>query len=308
MLAFHLRHRLANCISPWLTAHAGLAFVGNGKHLVSGGRDASVCFWSPSNDSGEKFIAERTARLQPAYEGTEPPSAGPPVNVCFRPPPTCRAFPVSCSSSMLECLWDMLAQVQGHTSGDSVLVQHMHQLAIYDVATAVRTAVWSPHSQSAFSEELVVSATFSADSAHVLAAFMEGRLCIFSGTTLQPLQTVTMSVLKDKPDDLRPTALAAQPAAPGTDTKPCRLAVGFSDCSVVLLEPVGTSSWDVNPAAASEAPAASHAAEDAQADPPPAQIARVDDLESQPAAEVQPAEAPQPDGAASEKDGPALAS
>lgn len=64
-----------------LTACAGLAFVGNGKHLVSGGRDASVCFWSPSKDSGEKFIAERMARLQPAYEGTEAPAAGPPVNV-----------------------------------------------------------------------------------------------------------------------------------------------------------------------------------------------------------------------------------
>jgi len=73
------------------TAHVGLAFVGNGKHLVSGGRDASVCFWSPSKDSGEKFIAERIARLQPAYEGTEAPSAGPPVNVRIRP--STRAMP-----------------------------------------------------------------------------------------------------------------------------------------------------------------------------------------------------------------------
>ena len=61
--------------------HAGLAFVGNGKHLVSAGRDASVCFWSPSVDSGEKFIAERMARLQAAYEGGTAPHAGSPVLV-----------------------------------------------------------------------------------------------------------------------------------------------------------------------------------------------------------------------------------
>ncbi len=201
-----------------------------------------------------------------------------------------------------------VAQVQGHTSGDSVLVQHMHQLAIYDVATAVRTAVWSPQSQSAFSEELVVSATFSADSAHVIAAFMEGRLCIFSGTTLQPLQSLTMSVLKEKPHDLRPTALAAQPSVPGTDIKPCRLAIGFSDCSVVLLEPVGTSSWDVNPAAGLEAPAPSHPAEEAQAEPAATAVSRVDDRNTQPAAEAPLVEAPQVDGAANDKDGAALAS
>ena len=65
---------------------AGLAFVGNGKHLVSAGRDASVCFWSPSADSGEKFIAERMARLQPAYEGSTAPHAGSPVLVRGNPP------------------------------------------------------------------------------------------------------------------------------------------------------------------------------------------------------------------------------
>ena len=54
-------------------------------------------------------------------------------------------------------------QVQGHSSGDSVLVHHPEQLAIYSVATAVREAVWSPRDQSAFKEQHVVTATFSAD-------------------------------------------------------------------------------------------------------------------------------------------------
>ena len=188
-----------------------------------------------------------------------------------------------------------------------MLVQHMHQLAIYDVASAARTAVWSPHDQSAFREEFVVSATFSADSAHVLAAFNEGRMCIFSGATLQPLQSLTMSVLKDKPDDLRPTALAAQPATPGTDIKPCRLAVGFSDCSVVLLEPVDVLSWDAKAAAEPEAPAVSPAVEESKASPA-AEGDHADGVEPQPAAEVTAVEAPQLVENTSEKDGPPLAS
>ena len=66
---------------------AGLAFVGNGKHLVSAGRDASVCFWSPSADSGEKFVADRMARLQSAYEGGKAPHARSPVLVRRGPEP-----------------------------------------------------------------------------------------------------------------------------------------------------------------------------------------------------------------------------
>ena len=143
------------------------------------------------------------------------------------------------------------AQVQGHTSGDSVLVHHPEQLAIYSVATAAREAVWAPHDQSAFREQHVVTATFSADSGHVIAAFSAGNLGIFSGATLQPLQSLALAVLCTKPGDVRPTALAAQPAVPGTDAKPCRLAVGFNDCSVALLEPSGAFSWQAPaPAAA----------------------------------------------------------
>ncbi len=96
LLLYCFFRRLSYCTLTEFTAHAGLAFVGNGKHLVSGGRDASVCFWSPSKDSGEKFIAERIARLQSAYEGSDAPSAGPPVNVRITPLHTCDAFPTSC--------------------------------------------------------------------------------------------------------------------------------------------------------------------------------------------------------------------
>jgi hypothetical protein len=189
-----------------------------------------------------------------------------------------------------------------------VLVYHPEQLAIYSVATAVREAVWSPHDQSAFREQHVVTATFSADSGHVIAAFSAGNLGIFSGVTLQPLQSLDLAVLCVKPGDLRPTALAAQPVVPGTDAKPCRLAIGFNDCSVALLEPSGRVSWE---APTSDAVGTSVSPEQKQAQPAPvvdavqSQQAHAEEEAATPSADPGPADAPADDGVttAAEQDG-----
>ena len=153
----------------------------------------------------------------------------------------------------------------------------------------------------------MVTATFSADSGHVIAAFSAGNLGIFNGVTLQPLQNLALAVLCAKPGDLRPTALAAQPAVPGTDAKPCRLAVGFNDCSVALLEPSGALSWE---APTPDAAATSVSPEQKQAQPAPVVEAPVESQQGHAQEAVttptaDPADAPADDGVANaaEQDG-----
>lgn len=63
----------------------GLTFVGgNGKHLVSAGRDADLCFWLASPGKAEKFLPEWDARLYTAFVGGTSPAQwtqDSPVNV-----------------------------------------------------------------------------------------------------------------------------------------------------------------------------------------------------------------------------------
>ena len=77
---------------PLLPA-AGLAFLGDGKHLVSAGNESALCIWVVSPESPEKFVLQRYVRLQTAYVGGAPPAPQVPLKVRRAPPSLSHTLP-----------------------------------------------------------------------------------------------------------------------------------------------------------------------------------------------------------------------
>ena len=131
------------------------------------------------------------ARLQSAYEGGKAPHARSPVLVRRGPEPrsslhTCMLSTVMqltlmCRHCFMGLPWKRKCKGTLVVTVCWCTIQSNWQFTV--LRTAAREAVWAPHDQSAFREQHVVTATFSADSGHVIAAFSAGNLGLFSGAT-----------------------------------------------------------------------------------------------------------------------------
>ncbi|KAK4802794.1 hypothetical protein SAY86_000997 [Trapa natans] len=125
-------------------------------------------------------------------------------------------------------------RVQFHADQIRLLVVHESQLAIYDAAKVERIRQWIP--QDSLSSPISYAA-YSCNSQLIYASFMDGNIGVFDADTLRlgcriaPTAYLSQSVLNGS-HPVYPLVVATHPFEPN------QLAVGLSDGSVKVMEPM----------------------------------------------------------------------
>ncbi|KAK8914551.1 Topless-related protein 1 [Platanthera zijinensis] len=121
-------------------------------------------------------------------------------------------------------------KVQFHQDQVQCLVVHESQIAIYEVTKLDCLKQWLPRDVS------VTHATYSCDSQMIYACFTDGSVSVFTSTLRLRCRISPMAYLKSPPSvNVYPVVIAAHP------TEPNQLALGLSDGSAHVLEPLDPS-------------------------------------------------------------------
>ncbi|ONM31023.1 topless-related1 [Zea mays] len=119
-------------------------------------------------------------------------------------------------------------RVQFSSDQSHLLVVHETQLAIYDASKMERIYQWIPQDTLSAS---ISHASYSCNSQLVFAAFTDGNLGVFDAENLRLRCRIAPSVINSNPP-VHPLVVAAHPHEPN------QFAVGLSDGSVKVLEPL----------------------------------------------------------------------
>ncbi|PWZ32075.1 Protein TPR1 [Zea mays] len=119
-------------------------------------------------------------------------------------------------------------RVQFSSDQSHLLVVHETQLAIYDASKMERIYQWIPQDTLSAS---ISHASYSCNSQLVFAAFNDGNLGVFDAENLRLRCRIAPSVINSNPP-VHPLVVAAHPHEPN------QFAVGLSDGSVKVLEPL----------------------------------------------------------------------
>eukprot|EP00252_Welwitschia_mirabilis_P014885 TRINITY_DN3294_c0_g1_i12.p1 TRINITY_DN3294_c0_g1~~TRINITY_DN3294_c0_g1_i12.p1 ORF type:complete len:1122 (-),score=243.87 TRINITY_DN3294_c0_g1_i12:562-3927(-) len=123
-----------------------------------------------------------------------------------------------------------VTRVQFHHDQLHFLVVHETQLAIYEASKLERLKQWVPHDSLS---SPISNATYSCDSQIIYASFCDGSVGVFHAESLKlRCRIAPSSYLPANVSNVHPLVVAAHPS------EPIQFALGLSDGSVIVLEPL----------------------------------------------------------------------